>query len=246
VTATFAVILPAAGKSSRFKGKEKKPFATLEGRPVWLRSAELFVTRPEVKQVVIAIAADDRELFQRRYAANIMFLNIKVVEGGTERVDSVSNALAQLDPAVNFVAIHDAVRPCAPAVTIDSVFQMAQLHGAAMLGIPVADTLKQVNASMQVTGTQPRSNLWLAQTPQVFRRDWLEEAYRRRGELKGDITDDAQLLEATGHTVKMVPGAQENIKITANEDLAMAERFLKSRKPDPVKARGPFDDDLFR
>jgi len=115
-----------------------------------------------------------------------------------------------------------------------------------MLGIPVADTLKQVNASMQVTGTQPRANLWLAQTPQVFRRDWLEEAYRRRGEVKGEITDDAQLLEAIGHPVKMVPGALENIKITGNEDLAMAERFLKSRKPDPVKARGPFDDDLFR
>ncbi len=88
---SVAVILPAAGKSSRFGGKEKKPFTQLDGRAVWLRSAELFVTRPEVKQVLIVVAAEDLELFERRYAANVMFLNIAVVEGGKERFELVAN-----------------------------------------------------------------------------------------------------------------------------------------------------------
>jgi 2-C-methyl-D-erythritol 4-phosphate cytidylyltransferase len=246
VTAPFAVILPAAGRSSRFKNKEKKPFVPLDGRAVWLRSAELFVTRPDVKQVLVVIAAEDRELFERRFAANVMFLNVQVVEGGAERFESVANALAKLAPEVGFVAVHDAVRPCTPAAVVEAVFQAARQHGAAVPGVPVADTLKQVDANLQVMRTASRDGLWAVQTPQAFRRDWLEEAYRRRAEVKGPVTDDSQLVEALGHPVRVVPGTLENIKITAGEDLALAERLLKSRKAEPVKPRGPFDDDLLR
>jgi 2-C-methyl-D-erythritol 4-phosphate cytidylyltransferase len=244
--ASFAVILPAAGKSSRFKGKEKKPFVTLDGRAVWIRSAELFVNRPDVKQILIVIAPEDAEKFKDKFAANLMFMNIQVVEGGAERFESVANALARLSPEIDFVAVHDAVRPCAPAAVIDTVFQTAEKCGAALPGVPVADTIKQVNNAMEIEATHARAGLWLAQTPQVFRRDWLEEAYQKRGEFKGTITDDAQLVEAAGRRVRIVPGAIENLKITSAEDLAMADRYLKSRKPDPVKPRGPFDDDLFR
>src|SRR5580704_7182870 len=92
----FAVILPAAGKSSRFSGKEKKPFTNLDGRAVWLRAAENFVTRPEVKQCLVVVAPEDMDLFKNRYGANVMFLNIQIVEGGKERFESVANALAKL------------------------------------------------------------------------------------------------------------------------------------------------------
>ena len=241
MAASFAVILPAAGQSSRFAGKEKKPFVSLDGRAVWLRAAELFLTRPEVKQTLLVISPADLELFKQRFAANVMFMNVQVVEGGAERFESVANALAKLDPGIDFVAVHDAVRPCTPSTVIDAVFQAAQQHGAALPGLPVADTIKQVGASMQVEATLPRAGLWLAQTPQVFRRDLIEEAYRKRGGILTPITDDAQLVEALGHPVRMVPGALENIKITSADDLAMAERFLKSRKAEPIKPRGPFD-----
>src|SRR5258708_19108757 len=107
----FAVILPAAGKSSRFAGKEKKPFVNLAGGAIWLRAAECFVARHEVKQCLIVVSADDMEMFKRRYAANVMFLNITLVEGGKERFDSVANALARLVDEISFVAVHDAVRP---------------------------------------------------------------------------------------------------------------------------------------
>ena len=110
----FAVIFPAAGKSSRFGGKEKKPFVTIDGRAVWLRTVELFVNRPEVKQCLIVVAPEDREFFRDRFGANVMFLNLTIVEGGKERFESVANALAKLADEIEFVAVHDAVRPCAP------------------------------------------------------------------------------------------------------------------------------------
>src|ERR1700733_5013308 len=128
--AKFAVILPAAGRSSRFKDKEKKPFATLDGRAVWLRTAELFVNRNDVAKCFIVVAADDDETFRMRFAANIAFMNVKLVPGGRDRWESVGNALAELSAEVEFVAVHDAVRPCVTTDLIDSVFAAARTHGA--------------------------------------------------------------------------------------------------------------------
>src|SRR5690242_10436447 len=108
----FAVILPAAGQSSRFRDKEKKPFATLEGRAVWLRTIELFVTRPDVVQNILVIAKADQETFRRRNAAHMAFMNVQIADGGAERFDSVANALKLLKPEADFIAVHDAVRPC--------------------------------------------------------------------------------------------------------------------------------------
>src|SRR5262245_48774275 len=96
--ANFAVIVPAAGKSSRFRDKEKKLFVNLDGRAVWLRTVELFVTRHDVCQVVLAIAPEDREMFRRRYQANLAFLNVQLADGGGERFESVGNALKLLKP----------------------------------------------------------------------------------------------------------------------------------------------------
>lgn len=235
--AKFAVILPAAGRSSRFQEKEKKPFATLDGRAVWLRSAELFVTRDDVVQCLIVISKDDDELFRRRYQANIAFMNVQLVHGGAERFDSVANALALLKPEAEFVAVHDAVRPCLTEELITAVFNRAEKTGAALLAVPVSDTVKQVDAQQQVQATVSRKGLWLAQTPQVFRRDWLEAAYAERAKLGKEITDDAQLVEAAGHQVHVVDGAPTNIKITTRADLSLAEAILKSR-PKP-KGKGP-------
>src|SRR5882672_929926 len=186
----FAVILPAAGKSSRFGDKEKKPFANLDGRAVWLRSAELFVTRDDVCQTLLVISPEDQELFERRFRANIIFMNIQVVLGGAERFDSVANALAKLSPDAEFVAIHDAVRPCLSNEHIDAVFGVASQHGAAVLAAPINDTIKKTDNQKKITATMPRDGLWLAQTPQVFRKDWLVTAYAQRDGVRKPITDD--------------------------------------------------------
>ncbi|MCC6417383.1 MAG: 2-C-methyl-D-erythritol 4-phosphate cytidylyltransferase [Gemmataceae bacterium] len=240
----FAVILPAAGQSSRFHEKEKKPFANLDGRAVWLRTAEHFVTRKDVAQVIVVVAKGDQELFRRRYGANLAFLNVRIADGGAERFESIANALALLQPDAEFVAVHDAVRPCVTEALIDAVFAKAAQTGAALLAVPVTDTVKEVNAQHQVQATRPRQGLWLAQTPQVFRRDWLLDAYANRAKLGADITDDAQLVEAAGHPVHVVEGTAANLKITTSADLLLAEAVLKAQpKPKPSGPIHPFAEE---
>src|SRR5439155_6122062 len=151
---TVAVIIPAAGKSSRFGGREKKPFVSLDGRPVWQRSAELFWTRDDVTKVYLVISPDDREEFRRRFTHLIAFANAELVDGGAERFDSVANGLAKVPESVEFVAVHDAVRPLTPPALVDAVFAAAMTTGAAMLAVPVADTLKRVEpTSNRITET---------------------------------------------------------------------------------------------
>ena len=122
----FAVILPAAGKSSRFRDKEKKVFATIDGRPVWRRTAELFVNRKDVCQTVVVIAPEDMEAFQRRHAADLAVFGIKVAQGGAERFESVANALKVLAAEAEFVAVHDAARPCVTEELLNDVFARAE------------------------------------------------------------------------------------------------------------------------
>ncbi len=239
--AAFAVILPAAGRSSRFRDKEKKPFVNLDGRAVWLRTVEQFVTRSDVAQCIIVVSPDDQEMFRRRYGANLAFMNVQIANGGNERFESVANALALVKPEVEFIAVHDAVRPCITESLINDVFSKAEKTGAAMLAVPVYDTLKQVDANKQVKATMPRQGVWLAQTPQVFRRDWLQEVYENRTRLGANFTDDAQLMEAAGYAVHVVEGATTNIKITTKHDLILADAILKSLpKPKPSGPVHPF------
>jgi 2-C-methyl-D-erythritol 4-phosphate cytidylyltransferase len=240
----ISVILPAAGSSSRFRDKEKKPFAQLDGRAVWLRSAELFITRSDVIQCQVVVAAADQETFRRRFAANLAFMNVQIVDGGKTRAESVANALALVKEEAELVAVHDAVRPCVTNEQIDDVFAEAGHRGAAVLALPIVDTLKRAKPPQPIEATVPRDALWAVQTPQVFRKEWLKEAYANRGKLGGDVTDDAQLVEAAGHKVFIVEGASTNIKITTRADLALAEAILKSRpKPKPQGPQHPFAEE---
>jgi len=176
--AKFAVILPAAGRSSRFHDKYyKKPFAPLSNRAVWLHSAERFLNRDDVVQLILVIAPDDRDEFNSKFASNVAILGIDVVQGGLQRADSVEAALARVKPEAEMVCVHDAARPCLADVWIDQVFEAAVRSGAAILAVPVAGTLKRVKADHQIVETIDRQDLWEAQTPQVFRRELLLEAY---------------------------------------------------------------------
>ncbi len=223
----FAVILVAAGKSSRFGDpKQKKIYRDLDGRAVWLRALEPFVNREDVGQLIVAIAREDRELFERRYGASVAFMNIRVVEGGAERSDTVANALEAVDPGCEFVSIHDAARPCVIASQIDAVFAAARQHGAALLATPVAETIKKVGRDGLIVETVPREGLSLAQTPQVFRRDLICKAYAQRSRIGHKLTDDCQLVEALGHRCAVVASSPLNIKITTMDDLKLAAAIL--------------------
>ena len=241
----FAVILPAAGKSSRFGDpKQKKVYAELNGRAVWLRAAEAFVNRDDVAEVVVVIAPEDRELFERRFRPSVAFMNIRVVDGGAERYDSVARALETLGDDCEYVAVHDAARPCLTSDLVDAVFAAAKAHGAALLALPVADTVKRVDEGRRTVETVPRAGLYLAQTPQVFRRDLIERAYAGRSRLGASVTDDTQLVEALGHPCAVVEGSPMNLKITTAADLRLASAVLDSApKPDREGPGHPFADE---
>lgn len=241
---TFAVILAAAGRSSRFgsaASRERKVFQELKGRPIWLRAAEAFTGRDDVKQVLVVVSAEDEDWFRDKYQPNLAFTEIDVVTGGAERADSVQNALERVRTDIDFVAVHDAARPLITGLWIDDIFAAAEQSGAAIPAIPVSSTVKRV-ADGSITETVPRAGLHAAQTPQVFRRELLQEAYAQRGDLTS--TDDAQLVEQLGRAVSVVPGSPLNIKITTHEDMKLAGAFLSILpKEKTLDALQPVEDE---
>jgi 2-C-methyl-D-erythritol 4-phosphate cytidylyltransferase len=241
--ARFAVILPAAGKSTRFHHKlYKKQFIPLGDRAVWLHAAERFINRPDVVQTILVIDEEDHEYFNFKYASNIVFLGVQVVSGGKERADSVERALAEVKPEAELICVHDAARPCLAEEWIDAIFAAAEQTGAAIFALPISATLKRVGHDKTIAETVPREGLWEAQTPQVFRAELLRRAYAQRGSLAA--TDDAQLVERLGHKVTVVPGSPLNIKITTQQDVKLAEQILKVLpKPKLDRPAHPFEDD---
>lgn len=244
---SYAVILAAAGKSSRFRDQHyKKPFIPLANKAVWLHSAERFLNRDDVKQLILVISPEDREEFQMKFGANVAILGLEVVEGGDSRFESIRAALAHVRPDVDYIAVHDAARPCLCDEWIDDVFAEAQKTGAAILAAPVTSTLKYSQNGKTIDGTRSRDGLWDAQTPQVFRRDWLLDAYAKLGDAQP--TDDAQVIEDAGHAVSIVPSSIVNIKITSRGDLRIAEQLMKALPKPKLDGPGnPFaDGDMWR
>lgn len=221
----ISIIIAAAGNSSRFQNRDdKKPFIRLGSKAVWLHSTELFVKRADVKQIIVVVAPEDKKDFQVRFGPNIAVLGIDVVAGGKERSDSVANALEAVSEDSDLVLIHDAARPCIDAKLIDSVVESAMANGAAIPAIAVNSTLKRSSDGKVVDETVDRTNLYLAQTPQGFQRELIQQAYAQRTDQSP--TDEAQLLESLGHRVAIVPGSPLNIKITHRGDLKLARTFL--------------------
>jgi 2-C-methyl-D-erythritol 4-phosphate cytidylyltransferase len=242
---SFAVILPAAGSSSRFGDpRRKKPFIELKGRPVWVRSLELFLSRDDVKQSLIVLPPDEIDWFKEKFRANLAFMNVEIVAGGKERADSVQNALARVRNDIEFVAVHDAARPLIVKKWIEDVFAAAVRDGAAIPATRISSTVKRADRDGRIVETVPRENLWAAQTPQVARRDWLLDAFGKRGNLAA--TDEAQLLENAGRRVTLVECSPLNLKITTQEDFKMAEALVDTLPREKTLGQlHPFADERF-
>ena len=244
----IAVILPAAGKSTRFtssarlddsasvatggdlahQAARKKPFIMLGGEPIWYRSVIPFLRRPDVVQVVIAVSPEDHDWFLSRFEAQLARLRaVHVVAGGEERADTVEAALRVIPESVELIAVHDAARPLIRDETIEAVVQAARRTGAAIPATPISSTIKRVDASQLITETVPRAGLWGAQTPQIVRQDWLRRAFAERGAFQP--TDEAQLIERLGLPVEVVVGQASNIKITTQDDLELAAALLAAK-----------------
>ena len=241
----FAVLLAAAGKSRRFADggnnnsdtSSKKPFVDLCGRPVWQHSAALFAAADCVRQLIVILSPEDRAFFETTYARQTAEWSLELVDGGAERFESIENGLRHVWADIDFVAIHDAARPCVTAEQVDAVFHTAEQFDAAILAAPLVETIKRASSSdgttpretlTDIAATVPRDNLWEAQTPQVFRRELIADAFAKRG--TKPVTDDAQLVENIGHPVKIVPSDRSNLKITTASDLQLARLLLEDRE----------------
>jgi 2-C-methyl-D-erythritol 4-phosphate cytidylyltransferase len=238
---TVAVIVCAAGSGSRFGRKEKKVFANVEGRALFLRSLERFSENKLVKQILLAISPEDEERVKLKWGANLSFFGVKICLGGAERFDTVAKALALVRDDIDLVAVHDAARCCITDEWITTVLAKAAETGAAMLACPATATVKRVVKGV-IVETVDRSELWEAQTPQVFERKLLKRAYDNLKNLDSSkISDDSALVEALGHKVHIVEADTSNWKVTYPADTAIAEAIIKSRpKPKPEGPTGPY------
>lgn len=226
---SIAAILPAAGSGRRFGDESNKLFARLKGRPLWNYAVEILIGRPEVGQILLAVSPDDRPRFVEESQLLSSPSLVEFVIGGAQRSDTVAAAIDRLvgsptESQCQYVAVHDAARPLLQNRDLDNLFARVAQTGAALLANRVTGTLKRERNQTAGCDTLNRDGVWVAQTPQIFRLDWISEAYsRHRGRA---ATDDAQMVERLGREVALVEGSADNLKITYPEDLLVAEALL--------------------
>ncbi len=224
-------IVPAAGRGLRMGGSVPKQFLSLGGEPLIVQSLRILQAASVVDQIVLAVPSADVGYCESEIVARHRFSKVtKVVAGGAERQDSVRYALTQVPPDTEIVLIHDAVRPFVTLRMMAEVVAAARKEGAAIIALPMRDTVKHVRTDGTIERTVDRAPLWLAQTPQAFRRDWIETAHRKAHAEGVRATDDAFLVEWMGYSVCVVEGSGENIKVTRPEDLVIGEAILAARK----------------
>lgn len=220
-------IVPAAGSGNRMGRELSKQYLSLGGMPILVHTLNVFEKCPLVDAVLVVVPPPDVEAVR---SGMLPRWNLKklagVIPGGKERQDSVRAGIEALDRDTDIVIVHDAVRPFITAKLIEDCIRAAEEEGAATVGVPVKDTVKEVGADGHVVRTCDRNLLWLTQTPQAFRRDIIENAHRAavRDGYRG--TDDTSLVERLGIAVRMIRGEYGNIKITTPEDLVIAEALL--------------------
>jgi 2-C-methyl-D-erythritol 4-phosphate cytidylyltransferase len=227
------VILPAAGLGTRMAGPQPKQFLALDGVPILVHSLRAFAAVERVTAIYVAVRKPEMERVEAQIAEYGFAGRVRVVEGGDNRQESVSHALAALPAeADDIVLVHDAVRPLIDAVTIDRTIDAVAEYGAAIVGLPAVDTIKQVERTAHgalITSTIPREYVVLAQTPQGFRYGLLQRAFAE-ATADGFIgTDEASVVERAGNPVAVVHGSQVNLKITQPGDLELAEFYLRQR-----------------
>jgi len=229
VNRTVALV-PAAGRGLRMGGSLPKQFLTLGGVPILVHSLRALEAADTVSEIILAVPEADREFCLSEIITPYGFKKVtRIVAGGAQRQDSVRHGLEAVGKGVNIVLVHDAVRPFLTVEMIGRVIAAAVKHGAAVAAIPMRDTVKLVGDDGLIEKTVDRGQLWLAQTPQAFRRTLFQEAHRE-AQLDGfHGTDDVQLVERLGYPVAVVEGSGENIKITKPEDLAIGEAILAAR-----------------
>jgi len=226
-------ILPAAGLGTRMAGPQPKQFLELDGVPILIHSLRAFASVARVSAIYVAVRRTEMERVQAQIAEHGFSDRVHVVEGGDNRQESVANALAAVPAGDDdIVLVHDAVRPLIDRATIERTIDAVAEQGAAIVGLPAVDTIKQVERTAHgalITSTIPREFVVLAQTPQGFRYGLLQRAFAEAAADGFVGTDEASVVERAGHPVAVVHGSQVNLKITQPGDLKLAEFYLHQR-----------------
>jgi 2-C-methyl-D-erythritol 4-phosphate cytidylyltransferase len=232
----ITAIVPAAGLGTRMGTDQPKQFLELDGMPLIIFTLRRLATCAAITDFLIATRVDDVMSLQDKVAKAALGRPARVIHGGDTRQQSVANALAQVDPATEIVLVHDAVRPFVTLEQIERVIAEARARGAAILGIPAIDTVKEVKrASLPedvalISATIPRERIVLAQTPQAFSYALLREAFRKAEQDGVTASDEAALVERLGHDVFVVLGSERNLKITRPADMELARFYLDQER----------------
>jgi 2-C-methyl-D-erythritol 4-phosphate cytidylyltransferase len=221
----LSAIIVAAGSSERM-GFDKL-FALVSGKPVIAHTIAAFENTKCVEEIILVGRADS--LGELRKVIGQPTKVKQIVAGGAERSDSVRAGLDHVDPKSDFVAVHDAARPMITPEKITRVFGAARTNSAATLAEPINDTLKRADADLAVTGSVDRNGVYAMQTPQVFEKQLLQEAYDLVARKKISVTDEVSAVELLGRKITLVPNHDFNFKITYPRDLPLAEFVLKQR-----------------
>ena len=224
-----AVIIAAAGSSSRMGTGVDKQFVILAGKPVLWHTINVFKQLPQIHQILVTVSPGNAERVAALLQQTLADIPWQIVPGGAERQDSVRNALQLVSPSVELVLVHDGARPFVEPECVLKSMQAAAETGAAVVAVPVKDTIKLADAAGGVKQTLDRSSLWQVQTPQTFRRELLLKAHEQAAAAGVVATDDAALVEWAGGSVSLVRGTYFNFKVTTPEDLVLAEAVAAER-----------------
>ncbi|PJG83702.1 2-C-methyl-D-erythritol 4-phosphate cytidylyltransferase [Caviibacterium pharyngocola] len=219
-------VVPAAGIGSRMQADKPKQYLEIQGKTILAHTLGVLFAYPAISEIIVAVAPNDPYLPQLKFdnAEKIRF-----VHGGATRAESVLNGLHHINAKQRCrVLVHDAARPCLTHQDLDRLLQIDDDNGA-ILAIPATDTIKRADAAQQIHHTEDRAGLWLAQTPQYFRADLLQNALEQALAQGLAVTDEASAMEFAGFRPHLVPGRSDNLKITRPEDLALAEFYLNRK-----------------
>ena len=228
-----SVILLAAGRGRRFSSSTPKVLALIGGKPVFMHSLQVFTGHPRISEVILVAGKESFSGLRAALKKMRFSKPVKMVPGGKERQDSVSCGLKKVSAASDLVLIHDAARPFISRRLVDGVMRAASLYGAAVPGVPLKSTIKEISLSggcgAFVVSTPERGCFCEVQTPQAFKRGLILSAYSRipAGRV---FTDDASLVEEMGKPVRVAAGEYTNIKITTREDLVYAAAIARGEK----------------
>jgi 2-C-methyl-D-erythritol 4-phosphate cytidylyltransferase len=225
---TWAVVV-AAGKGYRLGAPVPKQFLSVGGQTVLGHTLRALLNHPQVEGAVITLPRGYQKITREILAKSGITKPVRLRTGGAERAESVRLGLAAVPSGVPYVMVHDGVRPCVDRELINRLLAAVKSSGAVIPGVPVTDTLKEITAKGYIRRTVDRSRIWAAQTPQVFSRSLLEEAFRRVGRNSSLYTDCSGLVAQAGNRIRIVDGDRDNLKVTHLRDLKLVRDILANR-----------------